>query len=294
MLRTIVVLVVLMSMGVTSHAQLTNLPDKIEVSPYHTVYIVFNSEIELIDIGTGDFIYQKPDTNGDMIFLKAADVNVEPTSIMIRTKNKIYVSTLVYTDEPDTYMYDLRSKTEPSDTKVTKKEKSKSKEDGTPEIATYREKKGNRNYLLDNADVKSKVWKVLQDPNAKFFNIGNSSNGLFLQLTNIYVDKRYFYIKLAFENTTSIGFDIDFLSMELEESGKTKKRAAIQSKIMTVKYYETVKSIPPNSQEALVYVIDSYAFENKDNLIIRVNELEGERALEIKVKGKELLDAERL
>jgi hypothetical protein len=279
------------------------LPTQIEAGIEHSTYIVFPSNITVVDVGTQDFIYSIPDSNNDMIFIKAASSAAQRTSIMIRTENEVYVSYLVYKEDPSKLLFDLRvnnvselitSYSSQIAGEITKKKTKKKEKNMVPEIVQVRMDEKTRDARLDNPYVKEKTWSLFDSPKESNILFGDSRNKLALVTKGIYVDSAYMYIKLNFENNSSLPFEIDFASFQLDESAKMKKKAAVQEKLLEVLYQESCSIIKPEDNEDIVYVFDIYPIENKDKIIIRFTELNGERTLEFYIPGKEFSNAIRI
>lgn len=275
------------------------LPEKISVGDGNSVYIVFDSEITTVDIGSNDFIQHIPSNNKDMIFIKASFKDAPGTSLMVRTLNDVYVTNLEYAEQPEQPLYDLRVRRRtprPQELESASTELPSSNvttDPDMPEVIKSRVEGDNRDHQLDNPDVKEKVWKMIDNTQLDYTLYGDVQNNMTFMISNLYVDSKYMYVKLKVLNESSLPFNVDFISFELNESAKLKKNSAVQNKLLDVKYYESIKTSKPSTNEDMVFVFDIYAFENKDKFKIRMNEIDGERALEFWIPGKEVAKAER-
>lgn len=274
--------------------------DTIYVSTNRTVVAIFASRILSVDLGTTDFIYDVDQNTLDMIKLKSAFPNVQPTSYMVRTEKELYTGIIAFKPLTGRLQYDFRIN-EQIKQSLTKEEgqsraveREKKVSASTPKAIKQREFEENRYANIEDEDVKRKVWDIFNKEEIHFYTYAHKANDMIFSLTNLYVDSKYLYLKMSINNPTSISFNIDFVSFELETKGKKTKNSAEQTKLFYSSIYESVKRIEPQSKTDVIYVIDLYAFEKKDKLTIKINELKGERTFNIQVPGSEINNAKRI
>jgi hypothetical protein len=294
------------------------LPDPLYVDNDQTVYLVFESPVTFIDMGSTDYTNL---VEGEIVLLRCVEPNPKPTSLFIKTANNIYVTHIDFKADPEKISYDLRFPSETQSSVSGPGPKYKEKDTQTyatvstdkvaapvskdaqerelslseselPTIIQNRILVENRVSNVQNPDDRQKVWKLLQNEGVSVSE-GYTANKLSILLTSCYVDDKYIYLRFLLKNKSSIGFKIDFFSFYLEESKKMKRRSASQGQNLIVRLEETVKEVGPKMTEEMVYAIDLYALENSDKLSVRINELDGERTLNFDIPGRVITNAKR-
>lgn len=281
---------------ITSQA-FAQLPDTVYVTTDKFVYLLFDSQITMAHLADkSNFAYNQ---QGDLLVLKSNKVAPEPTTLMVRTNTKINVTILAYKENLTTFLIDSRRiAIEKSEAVAEKTSEIDPEEmvrtDGLPDVVIERLKKGNRDSEIGDLMSQANMYRVLKAEPEFNNNIGNMKDNLFLFIYNIYVDEKYIYLKFRMNNTSSIAFDVDFFSFQVLQGGKIRKNEANQTTILPYVYKESVTSIHPQKYEDLIYVLDIYAFKDKDKLKVKISELEGDRSLDFNIPAKLIANAKRL
>jgi hypothetical protein len=285
--------------------------DTVSLSTNKTVYILFDSEVTMAETGTKDFAVIFKD---NMALVKALKETNVTTTLMVRTRTDVRVWIIKYNLNPERVLIDTRNevigpglevtqspsenKRPATDTKAVSVKKGPEKKSNpldlpAPAFIESRIKAGNRDSDIYDPALLKNVWKIMGQPTA-YFDIGEKENGIYFVLQNIYVDKHYIYLKMSMYNTSSIAFDIDFMSFERIQSSGLRKREIKNTNMIELAHRESVVSVLPNTEEAFVYVLPLFAPNDKDKVRVKVNEMGGARSFEFDIPVKEIVNAKTI
>lgn len=303
--------------------------DTVYVSHDKTTYVMFSDDIDVVDIGNKEYAYV---ANANMVLFKALRENAQPTSLMVKTKTAVKVWMIAYKKSPQKILIDTRPSSESYNQPVVQNtsnsntgntniqananskpevrqstiqngyvsaeayqkrmEEKYSKTPPYPSIAT-RTANGNRDAIIHDNLMQQKVHFILNQ--RKFIkDIGEIDDGLYFSLHDVYVDRNFIYIKLGIENTTSIAFDLDFISFERSQGRSLKKREGTSQGLLNLSNRETVFTVAPSAEEVVVYILDLFAFQENDMLLVKLNELGGVRTLKFSIPAKIVMQAKTL
>lgn len=288
--------------------------DTIHVTKEFGVYVVFDSEIKKVDIASK--LEYGFNVDADMLMLRAIREDAKNTSIMVRTLSDDYVFILSYRQRVKQLLirkgkqYDPQLAVQPpvgkplsSPPGIRNVEPGSSHDKSVqserfsgpkiPKDIQDRIARGNRDVKVQDSTMEKKLYSVYEAKKT-FRDLGEISNGLFFSLHNVYVDTKHIYIKLSLHNTSSISFDIDFVYFERVQGKNFKKREAFVNTATPYVFKESVYSVAPASDEVMVFVLNLFAYKEKDNLLVRVNEKGGLRSLQFSIPCKEIVNATSL
>jgi hypothetical protein len=292
--------------------------DTIQVSKDKTVYLLFNSAVENVDTGTKQYAYKN---TGNMVALKALDETSPVTSLMVQTKTDVFVWFIQYAKNPRSLLINLKNvePQKPSALPTSKKPEvvlanantSKTSNLGAnsqpvvddprkidfaeePDIIRKRKKIGNRDSDIKDDKIQFNVNRFLSDHDVFYKDIAERSSGIHFSLYDMAIDKDHIYLKISITNTSSIAYDLDLITFERQHVSGIKRRETTGGDQLNVQAKESVKSIFPDQQETLVYVLQLYAFNEKDIVLVKTNELQGKRSLEFKIPAKSFINAKTI
>lgn len=299
--------------------------DTVEVSTSKTTYILLDSEVNLVDIGTREYV-GVPKEN--MVILKAIKDNAAPTSLMVRTKTGVHVWILKYAQNPkqillnkQTYQAGITQLpgqnipssnvvsqgstpiTSPKVSPDTKGYQSAQQyeqrnierygQEEAPGFVLTREERGNRHVDVRDAIMHKKFFHILKQKRT-VKDVGEINNGIYFMLYNVFVDREHLYMTIGINNTSSIAFDLDFISFERKQAKTFKRKEAISNMMLDVQHYETVYTIAPSTEEHLVYAIKLFALQDNDTVLVKLSEIGGVRTINFSVPAKLITTAKSL
>ena len=125
--------------------------------------------------------------------------------------------------------------------------------------------------------------------------IGKSSQQILFFLSGIYIHKGHLFFKLYLRNDSSIPFDIGFIGFFKSDRGrKGSKQRPMQDEHLTPEFItdKERKSLESKGEILKVFVFRKFTLSKRKRLYIQLWEGDqGERKIELVVKGKDLLRA---
>ena len=162
-----------------------------------------------------------------------------------------------------------------------------------PQNITQRQESGNRNVnILD--DMMQKKFYRMSKEKRRIKDIGEISSRIYFMLEDIFVDREYMYFKIAINNTSSIAFDLDFISFERAQGKTFKRKEAVSQMYLVTDHYETVFSVAPMTEESLIYAVKIFALKDNDSVLVKLSEIGGVRTTEFSIPGKLVSTAKSL
>lgn len=302
--------------------------DTLYVSHDKTTYVLLPDEIEMVDIGHKEFLFNK---SNNMVLFKALRPGASTTSLMIKSKTSVIVWIIAYKQNPRKLLIDTRStplRTESQATTSTTPTLSNNSDRGSGQpihqtsvqqrpVAGYesadayrqrmetkysqvalhpivekRTASGNRDALVQDAMMQQKLYFMLGQPKV-YKDIGEITE-LYFSLHDVFVDRNHMYFKLGIHNLSSISFDLDFISFEHSQGRTMKRREATGKRMLGVVNRESVYSIAPDTEEIVIYVLDLFALQDKDTIQVKLSELGGVRTLRLSIPAKVITQAKTL
>lgn len=304
--------------------------DTLWVSHDKTFYIVFGSEVEIVNIGNEDFDYS---AQKNIVLLSAIKQKAVTTSLMVTLKTgDVYVWYLGYRHHPPRLMEDMRAGTHRTtggptasngaypvkpvanrNSEITfprpsgsgtgssaasyeayqQRQAERYADVQPPGYIAQREQSENRDFEAPDGIIQNKMFYVLKQ-GRDVNDIGEIDNSIYFMLHNIYVDRKYIYLKIAIHNTSSIAFDIDLISFERQQKGGMKRREGSSNHQLDVMYKESVRTVGPSQLEYMVYAVSLFAFEEKDALVVKLSEMGGVRTMKFNVPAKLITNSKSL
>ena len=152
---------------------------------------------------------------------------------------------------------------------------------------------GNRHFSIKDDIMQKKFYRMLREKQ-NFKDIGEGDNGLYFQLSDVYVDREYMYFKILLNNTSSISYDLDLITFERAQGKTIRRKEAISNGYLDVQHYESVYSIAPGSEEVIIYAVKIFALQDNDFILVKLNEMEGVRSLQFNIPAKKITNAKTL
>jgi hypothetical protein len=304
--------------------------DTLHVTMNNYTYLVFDSKVIATESGT-DAYFHEADKN--IVSLQSNNTTAKPTTLMVQTETNFYVWIIQYKQSPKRFLYNFKnsfnpatqpdvstqnvspsasSNNEPKEiqpqqpiltnqtnsistiTVNPEVKKRKPETVPTPQLVINRINTNNRETNIKSDLVQNKVNWLLSNSKISYRDLADIEANIFFSLYEIYLDDKYIYFKLNVTNTSSIAYDIDFLSFEIRHDKGLRSRESTSAILIQPVFQESVKTVFPDTNETFVYGMQLYAFEEKDKLNIKITELGGRRSLDFHVPAKTFTNAKKL
>ncbi|TLP71740.1 DUF4138 domain-containing protein [Maribacter sp. ACAM166] len=109
------------------------------------------------------------------------------------------------------------------------------------------------------------------------------NDGIVLSVTNIVFDKEELYFVIEIENTSSLDFDLNFLKLSIETRQKGKRKSLQRLYQEPIFKHNLPSKIVENETVRFVYVLPKFSLSNDRRAILKLNEKDGERNIELKI-----------
>lgn len=108
-------------------------------------------------------------------------------------------------------------------------------------------------------------------------------DGVILKLNSITYNRNEYYFSLDLINKSTVDYDVNFISFQIEASNK-RKNAASQSVLIDPLYtYMPIKKIAAGEKARAVYVLKKKLINQNKQLVIELNEAKGERNISLPI-----------
>lgn len=117
-------------------------------------------------------------------------------------------------------------------------------------------------------------------------NIKKQQEGIILRLENIAFYDETLYFEIEIENNSSINYEPDFLTISVETKKQGKKKSLQKLVQEPILKYQMPEKIIRGSSASFVYVLPKFSIADDKQVVIDLNERNGERDIKLKVKKK--------
>jgi len=255
-------------------------PYALEVTFAKTVHIIFPAAIRYVDLGSVDLLAAKADGVENVLRVKAATQGFhrESNLSVITEEGSYYSFNVKYADEPvklsvemADFMHGWNFENRPGN-----------------EIPVYLSDLGNESPYL----VRLIMEAIHRNNRTKIKHIGSKNFGVQYLLREIYAHNELLFFHLSLKNSSTVSFNIDFLTFRIVDK-KVAKRTAIQEQvIMPLRSYNQVTGVAGNREERTVFVLSKFTIPDDKQLIIELFEKDGGRNQMLTVENIDLIRAE--
>jgi len=256
------------------HAQTTSEVKNIYVSFYQTVLLVFDAPIQDYDRGSADILVKAANKNSYVLKVKANRENFKPTTISVFTdKGAIYSIRVFYVEEAPSLEYHF----------------------GTPEkllSAIQSQKADTANQfqyaIRRNADSIAQFRKRARHPKAH-------NNGMKINLRGVYIHNGVLYFHLTLNNRSNIPYVIDYSKVCQRDKTKAKRTSVLEQEVYPLYQLLTPGgNISNKISQTWVIAFPQFTIADSKFLTIDLFERNGDRHLQLRIKGKDVLKASPL
>ncbi len=242
-------------------------PYNIAISFDKTTNLIFPYSIKSVDRGSSDVMVQKVPNVENVLQIKAGTESLSPTNLtVITSEGALYSFMLRFNNNPGTLNFKVADLNIPVQQLAIIE--GTTSEAVTKDIATR--------IVAKQGFIKGLVEK---------------DNGIGLAVNGIYIHHDQLYFQVTIENNTNINYDIDQFQIYLKDSKQTKRTAVQQIRLSPNYTIGNIKRVEGNAKNTIVLVMDKFTIPDKKHMKIEMQELNGGRALDLKINNKQLLKA---
>jgi len=255
-------------------------PYGLEVTFDKTVHIIFPSAIRYIDLGSANIIAGKADGSENVIRVKAAVKGFETET-----------NFSVITDEGCFYTFNVKYANEPVKLNVEMKDfihdgQAVNRPNNAMEI--YLKELGGESPKVVHLIMKS----VYQSDKRKVKHIGCTRFGIQYLLKGIYTHSGTLYFHTQIKNSSSVPFDLDFISWKIVDKKVAKRTAIQETVILPVRAYNYVTQVRGKGSERTVFAMDKFTIPDDKQLVVELFEKNGGRHQQFVIENSDITRAE--
>lgn len=265
----------------TTKAQTPVFYDQALQQPYHlsvndlkTTVLIFPAPIAVngVDRGTGDILAKTIAGVDNILKLKGAMPGFSQTNLtVVTTDGKVYAFTIDYSTTPDDKPIDLGKQVQQE-----------------AAAALFRARKLNDEQVAQLAAVATDVKPFLRKPYDLSFKMKATLKG-------IYTAEDVIFYRVSFQNRSPIDYDLDFARFFIKDKRRVKRTAEQEKEIQPLfMYKETGNSIEAGGTQTFVIAFMKFTIADKKNFIMQFFEQNGDRHLQLKIKGEDIVNARPL
>ncbi|NIJ52612.1 conjugative transposon protein TraN [Dyadobacter arcticus] len=240
-------------------------PFPLEVTTNKTTHLIFPFSIKSVDRGSKDLLAQKAAGVENILQVKAARAGLNPTNLTVITADgKLFSFAVEYASEP----LNLNIQVSPPFEQIAQL--------GTDAI---------------NEDEVSKVAETVGTNSDRNISIKDKSSQAELFISGLYIEEGLLVYKVDLINNSSIRYDIENFRFFLRDRKHPKRTAIQESEIKPFHIRGDTSAVAPHSSHSFIYVLPKMTIPDKKYLAIQVQEKNGGRHLNLRVRNKHILKA---
>jgi conjugative transposon TraN protein len=255
-------------------------PYALEVTFTKTVHIIFPAAIRYVDLGSIDLLAAKADGAENVLRVKAATQGFRKESNLsvITEDGSYYTFNVKYASEP------VKLSIEMADFLHAGYEINKPGN----ELPVYLSDLGSESPYL----VRLIMETVHKNNRTKIKHIGSRNFGIQYLLKGIYSHNELLFFYLQLKNTSTVSFNVDYLTFRIVDK-KVAKRTAIQEQvIIPLRSYNQTVTVAGGKEERTVFTLPKFTIPNDKQLVIELTEKDGGRNQTLTIENSDLIRAE--
>ena len=257
-------------------------PYALEVTFSKTVHLIFPAAIRYVDLGSIDLIAAKADGAENVLRVKAASQSFrrETNLSVITDDGSYYTFNVKYADEPvklsvemADFLHGWNIENRPGN-----------------EIPVYLSDLGNVSPYMVRL-----IMETIHRNNKRIIkHIGSRNFGIQYTLKGIYAHSDLFFFHLPLKNTSTVGYDVDYITFKIVDK-KVAKRTAMQEQIiMPLRSYNQVVTVSGGKEERTVFTLPKFTIPDDKQLIIELTERDGGRNQTLYIENSDLIRAKKI
>jgi len=255
-------------------------PYALEVTFSKTVHIIFPAAIRYVDLGSIDLLAAKADGAENVLRVKSASQGFrrESNLSVITEDGSYYTFNVKYADEPvklsvemADFLHGWNIENKPGN-----------------EIPVYLSDLGNVSPYL----VRLIMETIHSNNRTKIKHIGSKNFGVQYLMKGIYSFNELLFFHLQLKNTSTVGYDIDYITFKIIDKKVAKRTAMQEQVIVPLRSYNQVTSVSGDKEERTVFALPKFTIPTDKQLVIELIEKDGGRNQTLTVENTDLVRAE--
>jgi len=262
-------------------------PYALEITFDKTVHIIFPAAIRYVDLGSIDIMAAKADGAENVLRVKAAVRGFQrETNLSVITEDgSFYSFNVKYADEPVKLSIEMADFLHGWNV-VNRTSTTRSTSPGN-EIPVY---------LSDLGSVSPYMVRLIMETihrnNRRIIrHIGSRNFGIHYLLRGIYTHNDLFFFHLQLNNTSTVSYDIDYITFKIADKQVARRTAMQEQIIMPLRSYNHVITVAGRREERTVFTLPKFTIPNDKQLIIELAERDGGRNQTLTIENSDLIRA---
>jgi conjugative transposon TraN protein len=248
-------------------------PYSLKVGFYKTTVLVFPAAVNPngIDRGSADIIAKPVPGVENILKVKASRDSFPQTNLtVVTTDGKLYSFTVDFSSAPPDQPVDIR--------------KQQAQEE---RLALF------QNRVLNDEQVMNLTKTVAIE--RTFLNKKNSLFKIRFALRGIYTCEDVLCYRFELKNNSTLDYTVEFPRFYIRDKKRVKRTAQQEDEIVPVHiYYETGKTTRGKRKQTIVVAFSKFTIADKKNFVVQLFEKGGDRHVNIKIDGSEIVKARKL
>ena len=241
----------------------------LEVAWNKTTVLIFDSEIKSVDRGSRMLLGQQDEQALNLLKLKAGSRELPPTTLHVLTADgQIHEFQVHYAESPDKTTWDFRKNA-----------------DGKTDLISR--------YALDQRELDRIAGELVRQKTKTLAR--RYRYAVELKLKGIYYQDGLLFFDLRLANYSAIPFEVsgpEFLVVD--SKGKTRSTMREQSMVPWLVSMQNPVSNHLKGEGVMLFAFPAFTIANNKKLLIQLSESQGDRELELRIRGGKLLRAKTL
>jgi conjugative transposon TraN protein len=255
-------------------------PYALEVTFTKTVHIIFPAAIRYVDLGSIDLLAAKADGAENVLRVKSATQGFRKESNLsvITEDGSYYTFNVKYASEP------VKLSIEMADFLHAGYEINKPGN----ELPVFLSDLGSESPYL----VRLIMETVHKNNRTKIKHIGSRNFGVQYLLKGIYSHNELLFFHLQLKNTSTVSFNVDYLTFKIVDKKVAKRTAMQEQVIIPLRSYNQMITVAGGKEERTVFCLPKFTIPNDKQLVIELMEKDGGRNQTLTVGNTDLVRAE--
>ena len=257
-------------------------PYALEVTFSKTVHVIFPAPIRYVDLGSIDLLAAKADGAENVLRVKAASrtFRSETNLSVITEDGSYYTFNVKYADEPvklsvemADFMHGWNVENRPGN-----------------DVPVYLTDLGNEAPYM----VRLIMETVYRNNRTEIKHIGSRNFRIQYLLKGIYSYNDLMFLHLHLKNTSTVSYDIDYITFKIVDKKVAKRTAMQEQVILPLRSYNQVTTVAGGKEERTVFALPKFTIPNDKQLVIEITERDGGRSQTLTVENTDLIRAKTI
>lgn len=240
----------------------------LEVSAARTVSLSFAAAVKSVDRGSAELLAQKAKGTENVVLIKAAREEMEPTSL------------LVITADGDLHVFEVRYQQQPSSIGL------QIMPSRQQPLAAQMPKTIDQNQIQQALKL-----AAAQPPNLRRKSLAGDVS---LEVDGLYIAGAVMYLRLSLENRSVIDYQIETLRFLASDNKQIRRSASQQDELLPIGGSVATDQIRASEQKTLVVALAKMTLPESKSLLVQLTEHSGSRHITVRLKGKHLAKIARI